>query len=565
MTNKKLVQVSALYPDKARFIGSLQGLILGDIIGAYHEFSQPAAREYPELNALKHQINVFGMGFSYTDDTILTLEAMEAFVARGGYFDETIQLKHARAYVEHQSRWSPNNRCFDVGISTRRSLLEGDWPDKTSEQYSGNGVLMRLVPFAWYFACHLVSQRLSTISGNTLLQTDFFDAVTHLTHGSYKTLATSRLMGELLTKLLFGIPWQEARQGVEEYYPPNRIDRSRSYRGYCEDSLVLAIALMDEQMSWEEGISHILSLGGDTDSNAAVFGQLYGACYPDAIRTRYAPHKPDIFRSNDIDRLVDDFVTSIFSGTHLQLPWGDERKVFTGPERSRSLAASARRDHMPYALSCPRDCVHYGEGCLLGFPAEQLRYFQRHNNPEQHAIPRLRSDSNRLFWTSALGRSPRPDAPPCYHNRSEATPECQYSVCGHLPKTVARARRQAAINQAVHIAEYEQRLFLIDSTGTEEHGRAMDRVRRNSIRKQEFVSGDGGIEQLIDKMVAHACAVMDYGLPIRISVYSLQDGVRDFDWKLAFKAYRKQINYLGVWEITRTPHPWIHRRVLIGR
>jgi len=565
MTNKKPVQVSTLYPDKARFIGSLQGLILGDIIGSYHEFSQPAAREYPELNALKHQSNVFGMGFSYTDDTILTLESMEAFVASGGYFDEAIQLKHASAYVEHQSHWSPNGRCFDVGISTQRSLLEGDWPDKTSEQYSGNGVLMRLLPFAWYYACQFVPRQSETISSNTPLQTHFFDQATNLTHGSEKTLTTARLMGELLTKLLFGIPWREARQGFEECYPRNRIDRTRSYRGYCEDSLVLAIALMDEQMSWEEGIAQILSLGGDTDSNAAIFGQLYGACYPDAIRTRYAPHKPDIFRAKDIDSLVDDFVTSIFDDTHSQLPWRGERDRYTGPERSRSLAASARRDHMPYALRCPRDCVHYGEGCLLGFPAEQLRYFQRHNNPEQHAIARMRSDNNRLFWTSTLGRVPRPDAPPCYHNRNEATPDCLYSACGHLPETVARVRKQAAITQAALIAEYGQRLFLIDSTGTKEHELAMDRVRRNAIRKQEFVAGDGGIDQLIAEMVAHACAVMDDGLPIRISVYSLQDRVRDFDWETAFKAYRRQINYLGVWMITRSPRHWVDRKVLIRR
>lgn len=569
MTNTKAVKVSTLYPDKARFIGSLQGLILGDIIGSYHEFSQPAKRTYLELNALKHQTNVFGMGFSYTDDTILTLEAMEAFVASNGNFDGAIQLEHARAYIEHRSRWSPNGRCFDVGISTQRSLQQGDWPEKTSEQNSGNGVLMRLLPFAWHFACRLVSRQVETISGNTPLQTDFFDAVTNLTHGSEKTLTTSRLMGELLTKLLFGIPWREARQGGAACYPASRIDRSRSYRGYCEDSLVLAIALMDEEMSWEEGIAHILSLGGDTDSNAAVFGQLYGACYPDAIRTRYAPHKPDIFRANVIDRLIETFIASTFEETSDRLgskhPWLAERKNYAGPERAYSLSESARRDNMPYAMRCPRDCVHYGEGCLLGFPVEDLRYFQRHSNPDNEAIPRARSDSHRLFWTTALGRAAPPDTPPCYHNGNEATPDCQYSICGHLPKTVARARKQAAINQAAKLKEYGQRLFLIDSTGTEEHELAMGRVRRNAIRKQEFVAGDGDIDQLIAEMVAYACAVMDDGLPIRISVYSLQDRVRDFDWETAFKAYRRQINYLGVWMITRSPRHWVDRKVLIRR
>lgn len=432
-------EISTQFPDKARFIGSLHGLILGDIIGAYHEFSQPARRQYPELNALKHKTNVFGMGFSYTDDSILTLAAMDAFVKSHGQFDATQQLHHAKKYVDHKSSWSPTGRCFDVGISTHRSLLDADWPDKTLESQSGNGVLMRLLPFAWYYACSEVQEQTRTVSAEQRLNTDFFDTVTTLTHGSERTLVTSRIMGELLAKLLFGLPWKAARAFITETYPKVRLDRSRSYRGYCEDSLLLAVALMDEQVDWEEGIETILSLGGDTDSNAAIFGQLYGACYPDVVRTLYSPHKPDIFRAYDIDSMIEEFIDCVFERAWRRMSgsmpsWMEESR-HESSSRAGELARASQRDRMPYALKCPRDCVHYGEGCMLGFPAEQLRFLRHHDNSSRDRIPFVRSDSNRTFWTTTLGRAIPPDAPPCYHSRSEATEQCRYSGCGYLQKT----------------------------------------------------------------------------------------------------------------------------------
>lgn len=291
-----------------RFIGSLQGLILGDILGAYHEFKSPALRPYPDFNKLKHEANVFGLRFAYTDDSILTLLAMEAFVAASGEFDVQVHTATAKRYLDEQTPWSPNGRCFDIGISTRRSLLDPHWPGKCEVTSSGNGVLMRLAPFAWHATCRaseLNEQKIQFTPLFALLST----AATELTHGSHDTLNTTADMSQLLAGLYHGLSWAATREPLlARYSVLNDIPINRAYRGYCVDSLLLAIYLMDCGDDWETCLSRILSLGGDSDTNAAVFGQLYGACYPELMSSHYMPHTDDIHRADEIETLTNAFL-----------------------------------------------------------------------------------------------------------------------------------------------------------------------------------------------------------------------------------------------------------------
>lgn len=131
-----------------RFKGSLFGLILGDIIGSYYEFSSRCPKSIPDLEQIAKLKNIFGIPLGYTDDTILTLLAMDAFVDDLGEFNAITQHKHAASYLFESTKWSPNGKCFDIGITTRNSLISLDWQGKTSSENSGNGVLMKLAPYA---------------------------------------------------------------------------------------------------------------------------------------------------------------------------------------------------------------------------------------------------------------------------------------------------------------------------------------------------------------------------------------------------------------------------------
>lgn len=413
------MQPQKTLPDTFRLRGSLYGLILGDIIGSYFEFTAPSSRGYPDLNALKHGLNVFKVRFGYTDDTILTLHSMDAFIESHGLYRPLLHVTGWHLYLTGGSQWSPSSSCFDIGRSTRRSLQRLQWNGKDSPENSGNGVLMKLLPFAWYVA--------GTQESNLL---EVFDSVTRITHGSPDTLRTSRIMGKVLVALLYGCTWDEARKVFIDDYPiEHTLQKGRSFSGYCDDSLALAFHLMDCKFDWQTAISKIISLGGDTDTNAAIFGQLYGAAYPNEMMLHYVPHICDIHRGHEINVLLEMFIDCMSAANDSigrLRPFHRNSKATS--KQIRMDADEARLDGQLYRLDCPRDCVHYGEGCLLSYPVRPLDYFRRMNSPLRDQITWVRSDSFRELWRKQLNRCPPKGAMPCYHTSVECS-GCEGSKC----------------------------------------------------------------------------------------------------------------------------------------
>ncbi len=415
------------FPDTFRLRGSLYGLILGDIIGSYFEFTAPSSRSYPDLNALKHGLNVFKARFGYTDDTILTLHSMEAYIDSAGMYRPLLHVCAWHQYLEGSSPWSPTGTCFDIGLSTRRSLQEPAWVGKDAPKHSGNGVLMKLLPFAWHMACD---------PRGIINPDEFLESIARITHGSHDTVRTAQIMGKVLARLLQGVSWKVARACIKDSYPAQHaLDTDRRFSGYCDDSLTLAFHLMDHSYDWQEAIRTILSLGGDTDTNAAIFGQLYGAAYPDEMARLYLPHRCDIHRADDIEQLTDSFLAAFEEATPIRAR-GFRTHQLDSRWRARKTTAEtveARNEGQHYILDCPRDCAHYAEGCMLGHPVRQMAHMRRMNSIYRERIRTVRSDAFRSSWQETLGRCPPNGAAPCYHTNTESS-ECTASCCWHVGK-----------------------------------------------------------------------------------------------------------------------------------
>ena len=388
-------------PDPFRFRSGFYGLFLADIIGSYFEHSSASHRIYPDINRLKHGGNVFGIPFGYTDDTILALHSAEALLESDGLYRPLLHLLHYVRYLNDQSAWSPTGKCFDIGLTTKKSLRDPNWIGRFEDANSGNGVLMKMLPFSWHAAqaepCDLTGQC-----------PDFFASVAGITHGSVPSVRTAQVYGQIQIELLRGASWEQARSHCMTEYPvASYLDHKRAYRGFCEDSLVLALYLMDQGYDWMAGIQKILSLGGDTDSNGAIFGQLYGLAHPDDMMSHYVPHRCDIHRADEIDVLIEQLVEQYL------VPHRDRRHTFQIAQDLKRGESQARRDGQHYDLRC-YDCRHYGEGCLLGYPVNQLDYFRR-SKAGRIKVAQIRSDDFRRTWTTKRGRNPsRIDCPPCY-------------------------------------------------------------------------------------------------------------------------------------------------------
>ena len=127
--------------------GALFGLAVGDALGAAVEFRPPGS--FPEVTGYRGG-GPHGLApGQWTDDTSMALALADSI----GHFGWNLSSQ-ARSYVLwwRHGKYSVNDRCFDIGTTTRKALgrfLESD--DAETLGYclgsaSGNGSIMRLAP-----------------------------------------------------------------------------------------------------------------------------------------------------------------------------------------------------------------------------------------------------------------------------------------------------------------------------------------------------------------------------------------------------------------------------------
>ena len=241
-----------------RFLDSFYAGVYGDILGSVYEFlhKDDIPQNLSVDMILQNKTNVFKNPVgTFTDDTILMLCAMASF-NETGYFDAANQMKWIGKYIL-EGVFSCTKKCFDIGHSTLDSYDEWesnecDIPQKNQRQ--GNGVLMRLAPYAYYCA------------KNKLDIHDFSVQVTDLTHSKFCYETTEKMMTILVS-----------------YYKGEGVAITRDYgknesvNGHHWGSLNAAVDSLDTSVTTT--ILNAIKLGGDTDTNACIAGQIAGAMY----------------------------------------------------------------------------------------------------------------------------------------------------------------------------------------------------------------------------------------------------------------------------------------------
>lgn len=271
-----------------RYRGALLGLAVGDALGAPFEGLQPGW-----FGPVREMV---GGGFhgvepgQWTDDTSMALCLAESLIECGG-FDPADQLtRYLKWYRE--GHLSSKEHCFGIGGTTREAL---DRFEETGEPYcgstdssrAGNGSIMRLAPVPLFFARRPEEAiERSAESSRT-------------THGTINAVDACRYFGALLVGAVNGasrdellserytpVPgyWDEepltpeideVAAGSFKRREPPEIEGS----GYVVRSLEAALWAFYKSGSFREGCLMAVNLGDDTDTTAAVYGQLAGAFY----------------------------------------------------------------------------------------------------------------------------------------------------------------------------------------------------------------------------------------------------------------------------------------------
>lgn len=236
--------------EKDKNIRSIIGAIAGDIIGSIYEF-----RGVPADNNIK----IFGEGYAYTDDTVLTVAIAHWLLCRTQLAPFDTLLNYGRAY-----RW------IGYGPSFVRWLQQVNPQPYNS---CGNGSAMRSSAVGWYAkdveevlllakeSAMPTHNHPEGVKGAQALALAVFYARQHCTKDVIRHELTSR----------FG-------------YDLNRTSEEILCEGYdfhvlCQNTVPEAVIAFLESDSFEDAVIRAMKTNKDCDTAACIAGAIAGAFY----------------------------------------------------------------------------------------------------------------------------------------------------------------------------------------------------------------------------------------------------------------------------------------------
>jgi len=264
-----------------RFRGALLGLACGDAVGTTVEF-MPRGSFDPVSDMVGGGPFKLQPG-EWTDDTSMALCLAESLIVCNG-FDATDQMLRYVRWLD-DGYWSSNGRCFDIGRTTHDALSNfkrtgNPFSGSTHPQSAGNGCIMRLAPVPMFF----YPDRLAVI--------EMSGASSRTTHGAPECIEASRLFGAMLYMAFDGASKEDilVAHGIQYLNSPGlRAISKGEYRfkdeseifgvGYVVPSLEAALWCFYRTDNFRDAILMATNLGKDSDTTAAICGQIAGAFY----------------------------------------------------------------------------------------------------------------------------------------------------------------------------------------------------------------------------------------------------------------------------------------------
>lgn len=235
----------------------MYGAILGDIIGSPFEFDRGSKTK---------EFDLFTRGCGFTDDSVMTVAIAEALLAVGSDAGES-EIKEAA--VANMQDWGRRYPHAGYGGKFRQWLKERN--PKPYGSY-GNGSAMRVSVAGWLYPTIERTREVAELTA----------AVTHNhTEGIKGAVATASCI--FLARN--GASKDEIRKYVEDefHYDLNRtLDEIRPFYHHvesCQQTVPEAITAFMEAKDFEDAIRNAVSLGGDTDTLAAITGSIAEAFF----------------------------------------------------------------------------------------------------------------------------------------------------------------------------------------------------------------------------------------------------------------------------------------------
>jgi len=252
------------------------GAIIGDIVGSRFEWNNHKDKHF----------ELFTEDCRMTDDSIMTIAVAKALmetekalesVAKGQERNNEYYILLEKMSIQYMQAFGL--RYPDCGFS--RAFFQ--WISSEDPQpYNsfGNGAAMRISPVAYVGRTQKEIQHLS-------------ETVTGVSHNHAEGLKGAEATATVIFMARRGASKDDIKNRIaDEYYPLDfTLDEIRdSYRFTtdCQATVPQAIIAFLESTSFEDAIRNAISLGGDSDTLAAIAGALAEAFYgiPEQIKER---------------------------------------------------------------------------------------------------------------------------------------------------------------------------------------------------------------------------------------------------------------------------------------
>ncbi len=274
------------------------GAIIGDVVGSYYEVLEIEAkknkthRKYEDrIKILDEDVPLFTENSSVTDDSVLTCAVYDAII--NGHCDYETYL---RKYGE-----------YEVGLGEdmygRSRFGKGfvEWLNHENNGHSwGNGAAMRISAVGFCF------DDLETVKSNAEL-------CTRPSHNHPDSLRSAEVVAVAIFLLRQNFSKDYVKKYViDNYYPLDYdlMDLQKNYKftSKASESVPQALFVFFNSNSFEDSIRKAISIGGDSDTIAAIVGSLSEAHYgipthlKDGVRPYLRDYMYDLLQKKYYDR-----------------------------------------------------------------------------------------------------------------------------------------------------------------------------------------------------------------------------------------------------------------------
>jgi len=228
------------------------GAIIGDLAGSIYEFEQ-----VKKVEKIKCSKNLIGGNSFYSDDTILTVAILDAILNNHDY------EYYLKIYGKKFRDYKPNFRPY-----FKYSFSPGymNWlEDKKLGNSTGNGAMMRISPVAYLFN-----------NENDVIENVY--KATIVSHNSEEAIKCASIIARVIYYARCGINKKEILNRIKTEIEIS-LKPFQEFNTTCYATISNCLYCLFYSNSFNETIQNVISLGGDTDTNACIVGSMAEALY----------------------------------------------------------------------------------------------------------------------------------------------------------------------------------------------------------------------------------------------------------------------------------------------